>query len=301
MSNINLSDLQIFITVARSQSLQTAATELNLTPSALSRTVKRLEQSLNTALFHRIGRQLRLNADGEKLRLRALELMGMVDRTVAEFAGSGSGLTIRLLGPPLLQWRWGSVLADRLAPRYGSISLNLSTEYEQQALDRLRQGEGDLALVTGEALKNNDLSDVCVTTLGPALTVLAAGPTHPLVRAQTLTVLTEQVLALDFVCPRHSLFCGVNRGAASDGWRDDQLPRRIRLWADDLQVLLGWVSAGRALAYLPDFVLPLTGLQRIVVSDCPYICTEDMFLIHRRKTETGWQRFLADTPDFSAL
>ena len=84
---------------------------------------------------------------------------------------------------------------------------------------------------------------------------------------------TSRLLQHDFACPAR----GRTRGAHSDGWREDELPRRIRYWVDDLQVLLSLVKAGLALAYLPDFSEFDTELVRIQVSDCRYTCTERLF------------------------
>ena len=111
---------------------------------------------------------------------------------------------------------------------------------------------------------------------------------------------TAQVLEQDFACPSRSLFCGVQRGTRSDGWRDDQLPRRIRYWTDDLQLLLGFVHSGQALAYLPDFALHDPHLARIQVSDCAYTCSEQAWLVWDRSTGGAWQQELSATlGDFS--
>lgn len=123
--------------------------------------------------------------------------------------------------------------------------------------------------------------------LGEIRMQLAAGPGHPLAGHSKVT--TAEVLQHDFACPRHSLFCGLERGARADGWRDDQLPRRIRYWLDELPLLIALVKAGRALAYLPDFALADTpGLVRLAVSDCPYECVEQVHLVWRPGTASGW-------------
>jgi DNA-binding transcriptional LysR family regulator len=61
-------------------------------------------------------------------------------------------------------------------------------------------------------------------------------------------------------------------GARSDGWRDDVLPRRIRYWTDDLQLLLSFVrsGSGSALAYLPEAATGERDLVRLQVTDCPF-------------------------------
>ncbi len=96
------------------------------------------------------------------------------------------------------------------------------------------------------------------------------------------------MLTHDFACPGRSLFCGIDRGARADGWRDDRLPRRIRYWVDDLQLLIALVRDGHALAYLPDFALAQSGLVRLQVEDCPYHCVEAVRLVWHPGHAAGW-------------
>jgi DNA-binding transcriptional LysR family regulator len=129
---------------------------------------------------------------------------------------------------------------------------------------------------------------------------LAAGTAHALLKQakksgsvdQYFNATTEQVLHHDFACPDRSLFCGIARGARSDGWRDDKLPRKIRFWLEDLQLLMALVKSNQALAYLPDFALQDPGLVRVKVSDCPYECVEQCWLLWKPATASGWQNKL---------
>lgn len=82
---MEIADLRTFLVVARLANLRAAAEVLHQTPSALSKSVKRLEESLGTALFDRVGKSLRLNAEGDRLAARALELVALADATAAEF------------------------------------------------------------------------------------------------------------------------------------------------------------------------------------------------------------------------
>lgn len=63
-----LAALRAFESAARLQSVSRAAQELHVTHGAISRHVRTLEQSLETALFSRQGRGLVLTAAGTRLR-----------------------------------------------------------------------------------------------------------------------------------------------------------------------------------------------------------------------------------------
>lgn len=291
---MDIADLRSFLVIARHANLRAAADELHQTPSALSKAVRRLEASLATPVFDRVGKAIRLNAAGERLRERALALVALADQTEAEFRGVSLRSHCRLLAPAVLQWGFGAALAALLSARQPQASLAFATRFEDAALAALARSEGDLALVTGVALGAALPAGLESKRLGEIRMQLAAGPAHPL--AGRGEVPTAEALRHDFACPQHSLFCGLERGSRADGWRDDRLPRRIRYWVDDLQLLVGLVRAGQALAYLPDFALAQhADLVRLSVPDCRYECVEQVHLVWRPATASGWLAALMAT------
>ena len=294
---MELSDLRLFVATTQHPSLQAAAAAVNLTPSALSKAIRRLEAGLHACLFDRSGKALRLNADGERLRQRALALLQLAEQTQAEFEGASFRVRCRLAGPAPLNWIHASTLAQRLAGLQADSSLVVRAVYEGQALAQLLRGEADFALVTDEALQAvPSRQDVALHPLAPLTMRLVAGAAHPLAaraRGRVTRARAADVLRHDFACPPRSMLCGLVRGVGSDGWRDERLPRRIRYWIDDLQVLLDFVRSGQALAYLPEFALREPGLLRVDVTDAPFECSESAWLAWRPTAAAGWQARLA--------
>ena len=302
---MNLPDLRVFVCAARAPSLGAAALELHLTPSAVSKALKRLEDSVGTALFDRSAKALVLNESGAFLLARAQALLALADQARSDLLGGRAAIDCRIGGPAVLLWRHGAALAGALRD-WPQATLRLQAMFEDEALAALARGEVSAALVTQAAIDGGGAhwsDEWQVTPLGSIVQHLVAGVQHPLVRQlrrgkggkdQVLEASTAQVLEHDFACPSRSMFCGVQRGARSDGWRDDQLPRRIRYWTDDLHLLLGLVQSGAALAYLPDFALREHELLRIHVSDCAYECVEQVALVWNQAHAAQWQRRLAE-------
>ncbi|CDG85222.1 LysR family transcriptional regulator [Janthinobacterium agaricidamnosum] len=298
---MNLSDLRIFVSAARRPSLGAAALEMHLTPSAVSKALKRLEDSLGTPLFDRSAKQLVLNDSGQLLLSRAATLLALADQAKTDIMGEKASLDCRIGGPAILLWRHGHMLSNALRA-YPQGSLRMLAMFEEEALGALARGDIDAALVTGEVVAGRAehwSSEWHTTPLGSVTLHLVAGLNHPLVRQlssdgeRLLHTSSAEVLRHDFASPSRSLFCGARRGPRSDGWRDDELPRKIRYWSDDLQLLLGFVKAGDALAYLPDFALADTGLRRIQVDDCAFECTEQVALVWNRHQAGDWLRQVA--------
>ncbi|MBA3487896.1 MAG: LysR family transcriptional regulator [Lysobacter sp.] len=183
---MNFDDLRVFLTVVRAGTLQQAAAELHQTPSTLSRALRRLEQSLNTSLFDRAGKQLRLNADGQRLHHRALSLQREVEDTRAEFIGGAARLSCRLAGPAALLWRHAPQAAGHLTARYPDSALALQVQYEDAALQAVARGDADFALVTQFALTSAMTAGLQALELAPITMQLAAGANHPLLQGPTV-------------------------------------------------------------------------------------------------------------------
>lgn len=296
---MTLNDLRLFVAAARHASLVLAAETCHVTPSAMSRAIQRLEAELGTPLFDRVGKGLALNDAGIRLRQHALDVLALIEQTRSEFAGSGFRIQCRVAAPPLLQRLFGTALAAALVDRYPDSSIAFESAFERNAARAVAQGAADFALV-GDAMLQRD-EDIAGLGLAAVRLCqfnrhLAMSHAHPLAGSggQPATVTAAALAEHDFACPTRSLFCGLKRGVGSDGWRDDALTRRIRYWVDDLQVLIELVQAGRALAYLPDRLLEASGLLRAMVSDCPFVCQETIWLLWRPTSASGWQRWVVD-------
>lgn len=79
-------EMAAFLKVACAGSLSGAARELGLTPSAVSRTVARIEARLGVRLMVRTTRQLRLTEEGEAYARAARRILADIDETEAALA-----------------------------------------------------------------------------------------------------------------------------------------------------------------------------------------------------------------------
>jgi len=80
----SLDALRIFVVAARHLSFTEAASELNLTQSAVSHRVRGLEQELGIALFRRMTRRLELTPRGRRLARKIDSSIGEIDRSIVE-------------------------------------------------------------------------------------------------------------------------------------------------------------------------------------------------------------------------
>lgn len=76
--------LTVFLAVATHRSFRVAATELELTPSAVSHAIKNLEKRLGVRLFHRTTRSVSLTDAGEQLSAQLSPAFGSITQALEE-------------------------------------------------------------------------------------------------------------------------------------------------------------------------------------------------------------------------
>jgi DNA-binding transcriptional LysR family regulator len=147
MSTLDIDSMRALTVIAESGGITRAAKRLNLSQSAVSHKMKRLEQKLNRSLFARTDGKLNLSADGEKLLDYAQRLVKLHDEAYASFHQSDLTGELRL-----------GITEDISAPGMAQILSSFSTSFPNVALTSrvahtpelerwLRDGEIDMALI----------------------------------------------------------------------------------------------------------------------------------------------------------
>ncbi len=120
-----LTSLQAFEAVSRHMSIKLAAEELLLTPTAISHRLKTLETQLDTQLFHRLTRSLKLTTEGELLRpfvtdaFRNLNL-GIAQLSTDEVEGELVVTTTRSFA-----WSWLSPRLPKFSQLYPQLEVKV--------------------------------------------------------------------------------------------------------------------------------------------------------------------------------
>ena len=286
---MHIEDLEKFLVIANTENMQRAASELDSSPSVLSKSLKRLESSLDVQLFDRVGKHIRLNPAGELLRGKAASLVAQAKQTKAEFAGLSASQQYRIAGPSILMFRWASVISRYLMAKQPQAVLRFDAVYEDEALAQVINGSADLALIT-TAIAPQLPDGLHVRELGEVTMQVAAAANHPLLKDKAPgdnEVSIHEMLEYPFVTPSISPYCGESRGVGCDGWQNKVFPRRMQMITNDYGVMSQLIRSGQALGYLPDYWLREWSLTRIRATDCPYHCVEKLLLV-------SWQKELID-------
>lgn len=150
--------LRAFEAASRLGSFKEAASELAVTPTAISHQIKRLEMHLGIKLFERLHRSLKLTAPGRDLARELQAMFARLERSIGKLKADGRaagphGLTVSVV--PSLATKW---LAPRLhvfQTAYPHISLRVAAD---EALTDFRRDRAiDVALRYGPKPTGNGM------------------------------------------------------------------------------------------------------------------------------------------------
>jgi LysR family glycine cleavage system transcriptional activator len=124
-----LSALRAFASAGRHLSFQRAATELSVTPTAISHQIRRLEEDLGVTLFRRLTRSLQLTEAGQSLLPEVAGAFDKLAGAVERLKASGDGGVLTISSITTLCFRW---LAPRL-PRFQAVQPRIEVRLEASA------------------------------------------------------------------------------------------------------------------------------------------------------------------------
>lgn len=76
---ITLKQLQVFVNTAKSESISAGAEKCFISQAAASMSLSQLENMLDTTLFDRVGKRMKLNANGKNLLAKAIKILDEIE------------------------------------------------------------------------------------------------------------------------------------------------------------------------------------------------------------------------------
>jgi DNA-binding transcriptional LysR family regulator len=146
---VTLVQLRVIDAVRRHGSVTAAAKELRYTQPSISHHLARLETQLGAQLVQRVGRGIRLTPAGRLLADRAAEIIGRVDSATTELSalvGLNAG-RVRLAGFSSAMSSLVPQAGTVLAQRHPGLQLGLTDTHPEDALEQLRAGRVDVAVI----------------------------------------------------------------------------------------------------------------------------------------------------------
>ena len=147
--NLDMTALRSFVMVADAGGVTKAAGLLNLTQSAVSMQLKRLEQSLNLALLDRSARQISVTPEGEQLLSYARRMLALNDEALRRLTAENYEGEISLGVPHDIIYPYIPPVLRRFAADFPRMKIKLVSSPTKTLREMFGRGEID-AIVTTE-------------------------------------------------------------------------------------------------------------------------------------------------------
>lgn len=267
--------LEAFDAAARHMSFKAAATELHLTPSAISHRVRQLERHLGQPLFRRLNREIRLTESGQDYFGAVRKAFDTVSQASTRLSRPQQSIELRFSAVPYFATSWVIPhLEDFLDSQPG---LRLFVESSQRFADFARD-DVDAAVRFGHGrwtgLQATRLTDLAVApVVAPKLLQRGALARPHALAGQTLIHLT----------------------AFPDAWSQwlsaagigDLVPKR-ELWVDSIAQAMEAAERGVGIALgVAPLVLPKLQDRRLAMPFAPLVPVENGYWFVCRRAEAG--------------
>jgi DNA-binding transcriptional LysR family regulator len=230
--------LPAFRAVAETEHLPTASEMLRVSPSALSRTIRLLEDALDEVLFERRGRSLILTDAGRELLVSVRRAMRILDDGVERLAGARFRGALKVACPGPFASIYVLPALEILRASHPDLVPELNAVGSEAANAALLAGDLDVALL-------DDPIPAPYLVIEPLAKIsygVYCGRTHPLFEVSAPSV--------GEICEH--LFAGPPFG--DDHW-PSEIDRKIGARLGQLQLGVDFCLTGTYLAVFPDVIV----------------------------------------------
>lgn len=148
LRNLDLTALRSFLAIADAGGVTRAAGSLNLTQSAVSMQIKRLEDMLQVQLLDRSARRVSLTASGEQLLGYARQMLALNDEALARLTHAEFDGMITLGVPHDIVFPVIPAVLRRFARDFPRMRVQLLSSFTTVLRDQFARGECDRVLTT---------------------------------------------------------------------------------------------------------------------------------------------------------
>jgi len=286
MPRQNVSDLLAFLAVAREQSFTRAAAKLGVSQSALSHTIRGLEERLGIRLLTRTTRSVAPTEAGERLLRTAgprLEEIEAELEALTELREKPAG-TIRITAT---EYAADTALWPKLArflPDYPDIKVEIIIDY---GLTDIVAERFDAGVRAGEQVAK----DMIAVRIGPDMRMAVIGaPSYLRNRSEPRT--PQDLVLHNCINLRLPTYGGLYAWEFEKGERELKVRVEGQLVFNGSAQMLKAALAGFGLAYLPeDLVLPHLAegrLRRVLEDWCPPFPGHHLYYPSRRQPSAAF-------------
>lgn len=286
--NYSLRQLRIFVAVAHAGSFSRAGEHIGLSQSAVSHSVKELENELGVKLLDRTTREVVLTQAGEQLAGRLERLLEELNSTLLDTRSVGHQLsgTVRVAASQTISAHLMPQSIAAACVDFPAIRFILHDRPQQWVLQSIRQGEVDFGIVI-DPIQASDLD--CEAVLSEPFLLLCRSD-HALAKLGSIP--WQALQGMNLVLQDYA---SGSRPLIDDALARQGIAANITQQIGHPATLYPMVEAGIGLSVLPALALPLPQGRPLVVKPLTPVVERQLMLVRRknrslsRAAEAIWQ------------
>ncbi|HWR45153.1 LysR family transcriptional regulator [Sporomusa sp.] len=180
---MELRQLQIFSTAAKTLNFTKTGTKLGYAQSNITGQIRQLEETLQVKLFERLGRGIQLTNEGKKFLENVNQILLLCEKAKGEFAPDVfRGILSIGAAETLCVYRLPQILTQ-YHKLYPLVELRVQTDSCDNFVESIKANNIDIAMVLTNKIKTPELT---VQTLHNETLTMVASPLHPLAQKQKI-------------------------------------------------------------------------------------------------------------------
>src|ERR1700741_1311798 len=241
---MDLRQLEVIRAIAETGSFTAAGDKLHVSQSAISRQVLLLEEELGEAVFHRVGRRVRITSAGDALLQLSHRVFQDLHDTVADISDRQESLrgTLRLVGGMTVCLYVFPPLLSEVRRVHPNLDLKVTVGSTERSLAMLRSGAGDLGLLTLPI----DASDMVSVPVLEEELLVATYPNHPL-------AMKRRIAPADLNRQPFILFetGSITRRLVDEFFTRERIEVEIVMETENVEIIKAMVRSGLGISIVP--------------------------------------------------
>jgi LysR family positive regulator for ilvC len=250
--------LRLFVHLARSLHFGRTSRECHISPSALSRSIQRLEVEAGAPLFRRDSRRVQLTVAGERMLAFAGDTLARWEQATASIRGSGEALrgTLSLFCTVTAAHSLLPTVLGAFRKQHPDVTIRLETGYAADALQRVQRGGVDVSVA---ALPDRVPSQVLTRVI--AYTPLLFVARSDFFASNNSTRATDWA-QVPMIMPEH----GLARERVTRWFRQKRITPKVYSEVSGHEAILSLVTLGCGVGVVPELVLEKSPLRSEVIT-----------------------------------
>lgn len=267
---MNIDYIKYFVVIAETLNLNKASEKLYISPQALSKALKTLEDYYNVKLFERTTSIKCLTSEGEFFLEKANKLLNYYenfDLEMKELSLNNPQGNLLIACDSMCQKYILPDIIDKLVSKYNKIIPKIYTMIPSDVERNILSNDINVGFVS----KKVDSSEFNLIKYNETESVIVAN-----------SKLKTNWDELNYIVPK--LF---NRKINSlDGWNDEKFPRKVVLEVESLESAISFCEKGIGAAFLPRIAIEdkLKSKSLFIVSTPPISFIEEIYIIYKKNT-----------------